>query len=183
MKKFNVGDYIKGIKSVEKSIYGWTTEEMTLAKVIKTKDDKMTIKVLGHSVKSVIGNEYEVEMDESEFVKIDFKKDVLGDLPFGTVIKLANDDEYVIANSTWYGEDEYSFKDGDLFDEDEFNDDLEYIGGDCDEEDCYLYNIQKITYGTAILYIREPKEVKEMTLEEICKELGYNVKIVKNGRK
>ena len=183
MEKFNVGDYIKGIKSVDKSIYGWTTEEMTLAKVIKTKDDKMTIKVLGHSTKYVIGHEYIVEMDESEFVKINFKKDVLGDLPLGAVIKLANDEEYVIADSTWHGEDGCYFKDCDSFDEDEFNDDLEYIGDDCDEEDCHLYNIQKITYGTAVLYIREPKEVKEMTLEEVCKELGYNVKIVKNGRK
>jgi hypothetical protein len=179
MKKFKVGDYIKGVKDYDDSKYQWTTNSMTFARVIDTDDDEMTIKVLGHANKGVMGHEYIVDNSEEEFKKIDLKKNILENLPFGAVIKFANDETYVIADGTWYGEDSCYYKDGESFDEDEFNDDLEYIDDYCDEDERHLYNIQKITYGDAILYIREPKIVKEMTVEEVCKELGYDVKIIK----
>ena len=47
-------------------------------------------------------------------------------------------------------------------------------------DDCSLNDIMKITYGKETVYERKEEEVKEMTIDEIEKIVGYKIKIVNN---
>lgn len=63
---FKVGDKIKGLEND----YGITNQQMTLAKVIDTKDDEMEIEILEHVWKSNIGDTYWVDNDAGHFAYI-----------------------------------------------------------------------------------------------------------------
>ena len=103
----------------------------------------------------------------------EFKKD---DIQFGDIITLRNGERYVYAADRIFAEFEYTQRlDYRIFSR-TFNRNFEIILPDYkDDRNC---DIIKIERQGQIIYERE-EEVVEMTLSEICKKLGCNVKIVK----
>ena len=101
-----------------------------------------------------------------------FKKE---DIEFGDIITTRNEEKYVYVQGFLYGEDGSYYADCDDF-EDVYDDDLKY----CDEEenDCDIMMIQR---NGQVVYERN-NEVREMTLQDIIKELGYEIKIVKEKK-
>ena len=93
------------------------------------------------------------------------------DLQFADILTLRNGERYVVADYCIYGEDgDYSYGGDDI--QIWYNDDLTQNEGDADED------IVKVERAGQVIYERID-EVKEMTIEEISKALGYEVKIVK----
>lgn len=97
----------------------------------------------------------------------------LEDLEFADILTLRNGQKYVLANGHMFG-----YNGHDDFDcyyvDNAYNDDLTSEDRNSD------FDIVKVErYGQAI-YERE-KAVKKMTVSEICKELGYDVEIVKEN--
>ena len=94
------------------------------------------------------------------------------DLKFGDILILRNGARYVFASGYMYGEKSYysldSSKIGLLY-----NDDL------TENEDEKDHDIVKVERIGNVIFERKV-EVKEMTVEEISKALGYEVKIVKD---
>ena len=91
----------------------------------------------------------------------------MNDLEFGDILILRNTQKYVYADNCMYG-----YMSGYYHDADDvyccytdFNDD--------EDSECDI--IQVIRNGKTIY----ERTVKEMTLKEVCKELGYEVKIIK----
>lgn len=166
--KFKVGDIIRG---KEDNGYAYTDGRMTKAKVIKSYDDVIEIKILEHKNDTFIGNTYSVdnsdELFELAFLKKLTVKELL-DMPTGTMIKTINEEgEY----DTYLKSEDGSFLNSydNCLDEDCICDDLTT----CDDEE--IIEVCKPTYTT--IYKKEKK--KEMTISEIEKELGYLVKIIK----
>ena len=95
-------------------------------------------------------------------------KEELFKMPLGTIIKTDRDCNNVFVK---VGENDFC------------NDDVDHI------ESCYVNDDLSLeSFGTKIIEIQEPtyqtiykadKEVKEMTIAEIEKELGYPIKVVK----
>lgn len=96
----------------------------------------------------------------------------IDELQFADILTLKNGDRYVYADNYMYGETPDCIYDceeiGDHYDNDLKNN---------EEQD---KDIVKIERAGTIIYERE--EVKEMTIAEINKALGYEVKIVKEER-
>ena len=89
-------------------------------------------------------------------------------MPIGTIIKTDLDEDNIFVK---VGENDFCNDDCDHITDDEINDDLSLDGyGD------KIIEIQEPTYHT--IY-RAETEVKEMTIAEIEKELGYPIKVVK----
>lgn len=115
----------------------------------------------------------------SEFLekdKIVFTKD---DLKDGDVVTLRNGCKLVFCNGFFeevLGNEDNTDLDG-AFD---LTDDLRY-DSDClytdEETDNDIMKVERPTQYK-IMYERK-EEVKEMTLAQVCEELGYNVKIIK----
>jgi hypothetical protein len=105
-----------------------------------------------------------------------FGKHLLRD---GVIVKRRNDTyAIVIGDNTYSGKgficlDEYYDDLSNRFDPSNFDIMAIYTP----DGHCSIYDLLKGEYLELIA--ERPEEVKEMTLEEICKELGYNVKIVK----
>lgn len=95
----------------------------------------------------------------------------LRDLQFADVLTLRNGERYVVANDNMYGEEEIFSRDRDTI-QTWYNDDL------TQNEDEKNEDIIKVERAGQVIYERID-EVKEMTVEEISKALGYEVKIVK----
>ena len=93
---------------------------------------------------------------------------------FGAIIEFKNNEKYVLADGTLYGEESRYDFDCTNFDEDDFDDNLR-------NEDDHDYDIEKITYNGIVLFDRDISkgEAKEMTVAEISEALGYEVKVVK----
>lgn len=176
--KFKVGDIVKGIPG---NGYTITSGDMYKGEVVDVSDDSIVIKILDHKNKELVGKEYpvvwkeyQIENNEKCFELISLKKPTKEELlkmPIGTKITTNKDCSNIfvkISNGLFenhYGE----------------------VIGDCDiEKDL---SINDPHYGTKIIKIEVPtyktvydssKEVvKEMTMDEVCKALGYNVKIIK----
>jgi len=110
------------------------------------------------------------------FEPVGFNKNLLTD---GVIVKCRNNDLYImlgerlIGPTGWLRVSDY---DNDLK--------IRYSDPEWDIVTIYRpdkpYNIESLfDVGYLQLIAERPEEVKEMTLAEVCKELGYNVKIVK----
>ena len=107
---------------------------------------------------------------ELELAQIITKKD----LKFGDILTLRNSDKYVVADGYMYGEDYSYILDGDKIDL-WYNDDL------TENENNKERDIVKVERLGNVIYERKD-EAKEMTVEEISKALGYEVKVVKERK-
>jgi len=97
-----------------------------------------------------------------------FKKD---DIQFGDIITTRNGERYIYADEHLFGESSSYYLD--CWDcSDSFKNDLK--SDDCDKD----YDIIKIERNKEVIYERND-EIREMTLQQIIDELGYEVKIVK----
>lgn len=169
--KFEVGDIIKGTNNR----YVWTNKQMTKARVTKTglKGGEMKIEILEHENASEIGEVFSVENNTKEFELITLANFTKADLEDGDIVTLRNGEKLM-----FYEEDLFDIgrnHSNCLYDLDELTDDLKSE----DEEDEDIVKVERaIDYTT--LYQR--KEAKEMTVEEISKALGYEVKIVKGDK-
>lgn len=106
----------------------------------------------------------------------------LNDLRFGDIITLRNEERYVYADTVMYGEKEQYALDCDYLKE-TYNEDFTtktVRGNVCDFNE-KSYDIMKIERQGKVVYERKEKIV-EMTLEEVCDKLGYDVKIVENDK-
>lgn len=168
--KFKVGDIVKGIPG---NGYDMTDENMYKGKIITAVDDSMRIKILDHKNKNFIGDEYTVDNEEQKFELISQKKSTKEELlkmPIGTKITTNKDEDNIFVKIS-----DCVFE----------NNDDECVWDTYIEEDLSITDIE---YGDKIMKIEVPtyetvydssEEVKEMTMDEICKALGYNVKIIK----
>lgn len=96
----------------------------------------------------------------------------LNDLQFADVLTIRNGERYVYVDRYMYGEsDDYSCDCCKL--EENYNNDLTSEDGD---EDC---DIVKVERKGEVIFERVEETKREMTIEEIEKELGYSIKIVK----
>lgn len=107
------------------------------------------------------------------------EKFTLKDFQFGDIITLRNGERYVYADGTMYGEKEQYALDCEILTE-IYNEDLIATNVcenvyDFNKKSCDIMNIER---QREVVYERK-EETVEMTLSEVCKKLGYNVKIVK----
>lgn len=93
------------------------------------------------------------------------------ELKFGDILIQRNEDKYVYASGRMYGESDSYYNDGDCVDS-YYQKNFTY-NDDMPERD-----IIKVIRNEKTIY---EKVVKEMTLKQICDELGYEVKIIKDG--
>lgn len=101
------------------------------------------------------------------------KKDLkLGDLQFADILTLRNGQRYVVADNYMHGYVDDQDIDG-AYISDYYNDNLTANSRHDSESD-----IVKVERCGQVIYDRS-NQPKEMTLSEICKELGYDVKIVR----
>lgn len=97
------------------------------------------------------------------------------DLKFADVITLQNGERYVFADGYMCGEGEdYEF---DCCKIDDFYDHNFNV-----LDDGYEKDIVKVERNGVLIYERKPKKAKEMTVSEISKALGYEVKIIKETK-
>lgn len=172
MNKFKVGDIVKGI---DEDRYGITNTKMTKGRVIKVRENGMfVVKIIEHECKEYIGDECH-DLDPRYFVLA--KSFTKSDLKNDDIVTLRNGDR-LIYNGEGFMYISYD-NDNELRRLSDLQDDLTYDDcGDKDED----YDIVKIERPVEYItvYEREEKqEVKEMTVEEISKALGYEVKIIK----
>lgn len=104
------------------------------------------------------------------------------DLQFGDIITTRNGERYVVADNSLFGEKSYDLDCERI--EDVYDDDLNgcYYDEEYDDEDNKGYDVMKVERKGNLIYTRkenEKNEVKEMTVAEISKALGYEVKVVK----
>lgn len=94
------------------------------------------------------------------------------DLKFGDIVTTRNNERYVVADGSLYGESENYIKD--CVDVDNYEDDFRWFVDEDSETD-----IIKVERSGLTIWKREESEVKEMTIKEISEALGYDVKVVK----
>lgn len=172
--EFKKGDIIKGLPN---NAYGITNEDMTRAKVLKTYGKKMDIEVLEHKYSGHIGETFDVLNSDSDFKLIKaFKptrQEVL-DMPIGSKIIIDADSHNVFIK---VGDDDWCNDDGDHLSESDICENFtisHYIF-----DDYNIVSIEKPTYDE--FYNRE-EDIKEMTVADIEKALGYSVKIIKEEK-
>lgn len=181
--KFKVGDKVrvkKNLKDIEKFSHGYMPNmESFEGKIV-------TIEYVTEEWVMIEEDTHHCDWDFRAFEPINKKptKEELLEMPMGTKITTdaKEDNVFVKTDNGIYGtiddrediETAFYNEAGDEMVDDEINDDLSL------DED--------LTYGTKIIKIEVPtyetvydssEEVKEMTMDEICKALGYNVKIIK----
>lgn len=106
--------------------------------------------------------------DIRAFKRINIKRN---EIEFGDILTLRNGDRYVVANGGMYGEKECYNRDADEV-EVWYNDDLTQNENNKNED------VIRVERAGNIIYERQ-KEAKKMTVAQICKELGYDIEIVK----
>ena len=161
--KFKIGDLIRGTRN---GMYAVTDEEMARGKVTIVYDnDNIEVEILEHKNQSRVGEKYDVESKYFELINFE-----LSDLQFADVLTLRNCERYVYADDVMRGEKLDYNSDGNTI-SCWYNDDLTQNEGDRSED------IVKVERNGQVIYERQ--EAIEMTVEEICEKLGYEVKIVK----
>lgn len=96
------------------------------------------------------------------------------DLRDGDIVTLRNGDRLVYAIGNFF--DLCRNFDNEITTLTDINEDLTRNNEYAEDED--IVKVERST-GYETVFVREEKEVKEMTIEEIYKALGYEVKIVK----
>lgn len=132
------------------------------------------------TIRSLDGNIFTIEEDDRKLGYWNFRYEDIerkaneikrDDLQFADILTLRNGERYVVVDNHMWGEDEDYGRDGDGIST-WYNNDLTQNEGNKDED------IVKVERAGQIVYERID-EAKEMTVEEISKALGYEVKIVK----
>ncbi len=156
--KFKVGDKI--IRNKKVNYYDITTKGW-IGTVIETNENYFNAKGLD-------GDKYLfLKYEDFDLYNVIKTK---GNLQFGDIITLRNGERYVFADNCIFGEDSGYCRDADdIF---LWHNDLIYDGNSD-------YDIVKVERAGNVIYEREENKVKEMTIAEISKELGYEVKVVK----
>lgn len=95
----------------------------------------------------------------------------INDLKFGDILIQRKGDRYVFASGQMYGESDDYYNDCDCVD-DYYQKNFNY------DDDMPERDIIKVIRNEKTIY---EKVIKEMTLKQICDELGYEVKIIKDG--
>lgn len=107
----------------------------------------------------------------------------LSDLHFADILTVRKGERYVVGDNALLGEEDTYYLDCDII-SDSFDEDLTYYdhswSGVSDRNT--NYDIMKVERAGQVVYERKEEPVKEMTLAEVCKELGYEVKIVKENK-
>lgn len=160
--KFKVGDKVKlngNKKEFEYGRAGVSYEEIGEIREIRDKEMFITF--------PSFGNNWHGKIDEvvpAEFIK--------KDLQDGDIITLRNGDRLIFTNNDFLDmSDKHDNYLSDIYD---LNDDLTYND---DDKDSDIVKVERPT-GYSTVFERV-EEVKEMTIAEISKALGYEVKIVK----
>ena len=94
----------------------------------------------------------------------------LGDLQFGDILTLRNGERYVYTDKTIYGERNHYHCNRDIVT-------MSFKENLTRDSSLHEYDIIKVEREGQVVYERE--DVREMTVEEISKALGYEVKVVK----
>lgn len=139
---------------------------------------KMDIKVLGHKCSYHIGCTFDVLNSDKEFSLIESHKPTrqeLLDMPIGTKIVTDVDRHNVFIK---VGNDDWCNNDCDHIKSKDITEDLKIVGS-CFVREAKILSIEEPTYNE--VYTRE-KDVKEMTVTEIEKALGYPIKVVKEEK-
>lgn len=154
--------------------YTVTDINMTKGEVVRIDGDKMDVKVLEHKHNTDIGETYSVDPDYFELVTSFITKD---DLKNGDIVTLRNGDKLIYSDGEFA--DISDDCDNRLTSKRDLNYDLTY--GFIDDENYDVIKVDRPTnYYT--VFEREETKVKEMTIEEISKALGYKVKIIKEEK-
>lgn len=167
---FNIGDKVivkKNLRNIT-DFYGGYMSEMR-----EFEGNIVTIKSFSPDEKGVRLEEDSDHFtwDIRAFERINIKRD---ELAFGDILTLKNGERYVVADGSMYGEREYYTRDCDTV-KVWYNDDLTHNPISRNED------IIRVERAGKIIYERQT-EVKKMTVAQICKELGYDVEIVKEEK-
>lgn len=151
---------------------------MTKAEVIELLKDDMRIKILEHSDVDEIGETYSVINSNKKFELTKAYEFTKKDLKDGDIVTLRNGDKLIYCEDDKHFADLRSTNSNYLSYRHELNDDLTY--NDSDENSDIVKVERPVEYD--VVYTRGTKEIKKMTVAEICKELGYDVEIVKEEK-
>lgn len=168
--KFKVGDKVRIRKNLKE---GYDFEIYVYNQMEDLAGEIVTITKVN---KTVTGVRYAIDKDDGFYSwteamfesSIKPTKEELFKMPLGTIIKTDQEENNVFVK---VGEDDFC------------NDCADHI-----EDDYVNNNLRLKMFGTKIIEIQEPtfetiyradEEIKEMTIAEIEKELGYPIKIIK----
>jgi len=177
MSKFKVGDKVKGTKQSSEA-YMITNEDMLLGEITHIYEDinGIDIKVLKHKDKKYEGEEiYCIHFKDSYFELAQPKQFTKADLKERYIVVTRNGNEYVVHDKRVA----YGITEGKLnskyLDFKNYNNDLT----DKNKKEWDIVEIYKPHYSKVWKCEEEP--ARKMTVAEICKELGYDIEIVKDG--
>lgn len=180
MREIKVGDKIKIISTKNESFsYSSVIGKIYIVEEIREDSCKEKFAALKNSIyMPYLYNCELVDEKEKQFTKSDLKN--------GDIVELRNGERYVYIEkyndrfiySTDSDEVIVNLEDGEYSRLGNYDDDLRYKGrGNCE------YDIMKILDMSEFYkkpeWTWERKKTEEMTLEEVCKELGRDIKIVK----
>lgn len=163
MTKFKVGNQVRVRKDLEVGrSYGHNTFINSMKKYL---GEILTIT-------KTDCNDYEVKENTWNWTDEMLENIVtsIHDLEFGDILTLRNGERYVYADEHMYGEKETYIRDRDTLTT-WYDEDLKQ------NEDNKEQDIMKVERAGQVIYERE--DVREMTVEEISRALGYEVKVVK----
>lgn len=165
MSKFKVGDKVKGTKQSSEA-YMITNEDMLLGEITHIYEYRngIDIKVLKHKDKENEGREFYCNaFKDSYFKLVQPKQFTKADLKDDDKITLVNGDSFYYENGDFT---KYFFS--------SYDDELKRIDNLSERE---IARIERPNYETVYERVEEP--AKKMTVAEICKELGYDIEIIK----
>lgn len=165
--RFKVGDKVKAISNN----YGVTTKSNNWIGIITRvdNDDEQWFDAKTTACEEIehIGDTF-YSLNSIDFELIG--NFTINDLEFADIITLRNGERYVLVEDTMYGED--SCYDCDCDNIGDYNNDGTRRYGNKN------YDIMKVERNGKVIFERD-ETVREMTVKEISKALGYDVKIVK----
>ena len=160
--KFKVGDKVRLIKN------GGAIAGFTVGETVTIRD----LNNGGRYIITIINGDKVGFVNAEQIIPVEFTID---DLQNGDVVTLRNGDKLVYVKDRDF-EDLTTEYTNDLTNIWELTDNLEYDYCDEPNKDYDIIKVERPTYTTVF---ERDEEVKEMTIAEISKALGYEVKIVK----
>lgn len=162
MRKFKIGDIVIGN---DKATRTYRVTKKDWIGIVFNVDD-YSYDMLGYDGKIYT----DLNCDCFDFVR-SFTKN---DLKNNDIVTLKNGDHLIYTNNLFYNIS-YNHDNG-LNDIDDIRDDMR-----CDDADCSESDIIKVSRPIEYVDVFSRSEPKKMTVSEICKELGYDVEIIKEG--